>query len=113
MFGKSEDKMKKLYEAVGRLQTENQRIRDEMRSLRNRLAKLENPAKYSIGYELKKRYIITGRKWDTTNYAIASSGGMYHCQEGWRYDVFDREENKPATLWEDQIDKFIEGNAIN
>jgi hypothetical protein len=113
MFGINKKKLYNLEEHIRLLQNWNTRSSSEVEYLAKRVTMLENPAKYSIGYELKKRYIITGRKWDKTNYAIASSGGMYHCMEGWRYDVFDREENKPTTLWEDQIDKFIEGNAIN
>lgn len=108
MFGRNKKKLESLGSQIRLLQNANTWVLSELSELSKRITILENPAKYSIGFEIKDKYLITGRKWDKTNYAIASSTGMYHCMEGWRYDVFDKEGNKPTTFWEDQITKLIE-----
>ena len=110
MFGKTTQKILELQAKISYLENKNIIQDATINALGEKLSQLENPAKYSIGYELKKRYLITGSKWVSQNYLIAENGG-FRFLEGWRYDVFDKEENKPTTLWEDQVTKFIDNET--
>lgn len=108
MFGKSEAKLKTLSGAVGKLQTENMALRDSIRDLRTRLYILENPSKYDVGFEVKDRYLITDKVCSSDHCWIPTMSGGHTYVSGWEYTVFDKESNKTATLYEDQITKFIE-----
>lgn len=109
MFGKSEAKLKTLSGAVGKLQTENMALRDSIRDLKTRLYILENPSKYDVGFEVKDKYLITDKICSCDHCYVPFVGGGYTYVSGWKYTVFDKESNKTATMWEDQITKFIEG----